>query len=276
MDAIAKTIWLIESSLDRDITLDEIAKAAGMSRFHLTRAFGRSLGRSVMHYMRGRRLSEAAKQLAIGAPDILSVALDAGYSSHEAFTRAFREEFGVTPTEFRDQPDLAKYKLLEPIRMSNQPNVKLAEPRMVDANPMLFVGIAKRYRFDDMTGIVGQWQAFNRHIGSIPNEIAGAAYGICTNSDADSMDYICAVEVSGFGLIDKDLQRLRVPAQRYAVFSHPGHISEIQAVFRTIYGEWLPNSGHESAEAPAIEYYGARFDPATGRGGYDIWIPVKS
>lgn len=276
MDAIAKTIWVIESSLDRDVTLDEIARAAGMSRFHLTRAFGRSLGRSVMHYMRGRRLSEAAKRLAIGAPDILSVALDAGYGSHEAFTRAFRDEFGVTPTEFRNRPDLARHKLLEPIRMANQPAIKLAEPRIVDANPMLFVGLTRRYRFDDMAGIVGQWQAFNRHMGSIPNEVSGAAYGICTNSDADSMDYICAVEVSGFGLIDKDLQRLQVSAQRYAVFTHPGHISEIQAVFRTIYGEWLPNSGHENTEAPAMEYYGPRFDPTTGHGGYDIWIPVKS
>ena len=200
VDAIAKTVWLIESSLDRDVSLDDIAQAAGMSRFHLTRAFGQSLGRSVMQYMRGRRLSEAARQLACGAPDILAVALDAGYGSHEAFTRAFRDEFGVTPTEFRNRPDLAK--LLEPIRMENQPNIKLPEPRIVDTEPMLFVGINRRYQFDNMGGIVGQWQAFNRHVGSIPNEIDGAAYGICTNGDADSMDYICAVQVSSFGLID--------------------------------------------------------------------------
>lgn len=274
MDAIAKTVWLIESSLDRDVSLDDIAQAAGMSRFHLTRAFGQSLGRSVMQYMRGRRLSEAAKQLAGGAPDILAVALDAGYGSHEAFTRAFRDEFGVTPTEFRNRPDLAK--LLEPIRMDNQPNIKLPEPRIVDTEPMLFVGINRRYQFDNMAGIVSQWQSFNRHVGSIPNEINGAAYGICTNADADSMDYICAVQVSSFGLIDNDMQRLRVPAVQFAVFDYPGHISEIQAVFRAIYGEWLPQSGRESSDAPAIERYDERFDPATGRGGYEIWVPLKS
>lgn len=273
MDAIAKTVWLIESGLDREISLDEIAASAGISRFHLTRVFGRSFGRSVISYMRGRRLSEAAKRLACGAPDILSVALDAGYGSHEAFTRAFREEFGVTPADFRARPQ--SHKLLEPIRMTDFPSIALSAPRMVDADPKLFVGMGQRYRYDNLAGIPALWQRFARHIGIIPNEVAGASYGVCTNSDTESMDYICAVEVSGFGLIDKEMQRLRVPAQRYAVFTHNGHIAEIQAVFRTIFGEWLPKSGLETADAASLERYGPEFDPATGNGGYEIWIPVK-
>ena len=87
MDAIAKAVWLIESNSSRELSLDEIAEAVGISRFHLTRAFGQSLGRSLMSYLRARRLSLAAQQLAGGAPDILSVALDAGYGSHEAVVR---------------------------------------------------------------------------------------------------------------------------------------------------------------------------------------------
>jgi AraC family transcriptional regulator len=54
-----------------------------------------------MHYARGRRLSEAARALAAGAPNILEVALAAGYGSHEAFTRAFRRQFGVPPEALR-------------------------------------------------------------------------------------------------------------------------------------------------------------------------------
>ena len=64
-----------------------------------------------MRYVRGRRLTEAAKALSNGAPDILSVALDAGYGSHEAFTRAFRDEFGVTPETIRAQGHLKKINL---------------------------------------------------------------------------------------------------------------------------------------------------------------------
>src|SRR5262249_33274689 len=97
MDAVVKAIWFVETHFSGDISLDDIAQSAGVSRYYMVRAFGLATGRSVMRHVRGRRLTEAARSLANGAPDILTVALDAGYGSHEAFTRAFREQFGLTP-----------------------------------------------------------------------------------------------------------------------------------------------------------------------------------
>ncbi|TGT97346.1 AraC family transcriptional regulator, partial [bacterium M00.F.Ca.ET.163.01.1.1] len=85
MNPTEKALWFVESHLPDAISLDDVATSSGVSRFHVTRAFGAATGRSVMGYMRARRLSEAARKLAGGAPDILSVALDVGYGSHEAF-----------------------------------------------------------------------------------------------------------------------------------------------------------------------------------------------
>src|SRR5947208_9066811 len=96
MNPAQKALWFIESHLADPLTLDEVAAIAGVSRFHLVRAFAAATGFSVMRYVRARRLSEAARALADGAPDILGVALDADYGAHEAFTRALREHFGVT------------------------------------------------------------------------------------------------------------------------------------------------------------------------------------
>jgi AraC family transcriptional regulator len=94
----ANVLWAIERNLDRPLTLAELAAACGVSHFHLAHAFGRATGYSVMHYVRARRLTEAARALAAGdAPDILRLALDCGYGSHEAFSRAFRAQFGTTP-----------------------------------------------------------------------------------------------------------------------------------------------------------------------------------
>ena len=101
MNPAQKALWFIESHLAEPLTLDEIAGVAGISRFHMVRAFAAATGFSVMRYVRARRLSEAARALANGAPDILSLALDADYGSHEAFTRAFRDHFGVTPEMVR-------------------------------------------------------------------------------------------------------------------------------------------------------------------------------
>jgi len=115
MNAVEKALWFIESHSGGEITLLDIANTVGVSRFHMTRAFGAATG--LMRYVSGRRLTEAAKALSHGAPDILSVALGAGYGSHEAFTRAFRDEFGVTPETIRDQGSLKRIEVLEPIKM---------------------------------------------------------------------------------------------------------------------------------------------------------------
>lgn len=91
---VGGAIWYIETHLGSELSLAEIANFVKVSRFHLLRAFGAATGLSVMSYVRARRLTEAARQLACGAADILGVAIGAGYASHEAFTRAFREQFG--------------------------------------------------------------------------------------------------------------------------------------------------------------------------------------
>ncbi|RUX42085.1 AraC family transcriptional regulator, partial [Mesorhizobium sp. M4A.F.Ca.ET.050.02.1.1] len=113
MHPTEKALWFVESHLPDAISLDDVAQSSGVSRFHVTRAFGAATGRSVMGYMRARRLSEAARKLAGGAPDILSVALEAGYGSHEAFTRAFRDQFGTTPELVRAQGSTNTLDLVE-------------------------------------------------------------------------------------------------------------------------------------------------------------------
>src|SRR3954470_5681998 len=135
MNPAQKALWYIESHLAGELTLDEIAAIGGISRFHMVRAFAAATGLSVMRYVRARRLSEAARALADGAPDILRVALDADYGSHEAFTRAFREQFGVTPDTARMQ-GVDPLKLQGPVIMDSTLIDKLAPPRFETGKPL--------------------------------------------------------------------------------------------------------------------------------------------
>src|SRR5882757_11033418 len=141
MNPAQKALWFIESHLAEALTLDEIAGVAGISRFHMVRAFAAATGLPVMRYVRARRLSEAARALASGAPDILSVALEADYGSHEAFTRAFRDHFGVTPETVRDSAHLDDLKLQEPIVMDSTVIDNLKAPRFVTNKPLLVAGL---------------------------------------------------------------------------------------------------------------------------------------
>src|SRR6201990_2117245 len=137
MNPAQKALWFIESHLAGALTLDGVAAIAGVSRFHMVRAFAAATGLSVMRYVRARRLSEAARALAGGAPDILNLALEADYGSHEAFTRAFRDHFGVTPEAVRAARSLDALKLQEPIMMDSSALDHLEPPRFETGKPLL-------------------------------------------------------------------------------------------------------------------------------------------
>ncbi len=277
MNPVGKALWSIESHLGEDASLADIAGTSGVSRYQLLRAFGAATGCSVMRYVRGRRLSEAARCLAAGAPDILSVALDAGYGSHEAFTRAFREQFALTPEAVREQRCLDNLNLVEAIRMDESLIVTLNPPRFETGRTLLVAGLGERYRFETNHGIPLQWQRFGPYIGNIPGQVGNITYGVCCNSDgAGNFEYVTGVEVSSFDELAPELRRVRIPAQRYVVFTHTDHISAIRGTWYTIWNEWLPKSGYEIADAPDFERYDDRFDPQAGTGEVEIWLPLKA
>jgi AraC family transcriptional regulator len=276
MNPAQKALWFIESHLADALTLDEVAAKAGISRFHMVRAFAAATGLSVMRYVRARRLSEAARALANGAPDILSVALDADYGSHEAFTRAFRDHFGVTPEMVRGSAHLGNLQLQEPIIMDSTVIDNLQPPRFATGKPLLVAGVGERYTCESSAGIPGQWQRFHRSVDDIPSRVGKVAYGVCCNGDdSGNFDYIAGVEVSDFSGLPREFSRVRIPEARYAVFSHKDHISTIRRTVNTIWNHWLPASSLKAADAPNFERYDENFDSMTGNGGLEIWIPVK-
>ena len=269
-DPLARTLWFIEAHLGTDLSLDVIEAQAGTSRFHLSRSFAAATGMPVMQYARGRRLTEAARKLADGAPDILTVALDTGYGSHEAFTRAFRDQFATTPEAVRDAKSLRGLDLVEAKRIDVTSDRPLPEPRIETGRTLLIAGLAER----EHKRIPLLWETFGLHMGSIPNEAAGyIGYGVCANGDEDgNYTYIAGVEVTSFSGIPAEFATMRLPQQRYAVFTHSDHITTIRATFDAIWRQWQPHN--EVLDAPFFERYGENFDPRTGTGPVEIWVPI--
>jgi AraC family transcriptional regulator len=273
MRPIDRTVWYVESHLNKAVSLDDIAKIAGLSKFALTRAFLTTTGHTVLAYARARRLSEAAKSLQKGAPRILDVALSVGYASHEAFSRAFRDHFGLTPVAVRY--GRRSLPLTEAIDMSNDPSHPTLSPRFEDRAAFKVAGFNRRFSMQNTAGIPGLWQSFNQYIGSIPGEVPGVAYGVNHNVDGDSFDYLCGVEVRSASDLPQGFIVLEVPSNRYAIFHHGGHVTDIHAIMRAIFSDWLPRSGHQAAAAPLFEHYGREFEPRTGAGGFDVYVPLK-
>jgi AraC family transcriptional regulator len=277
MSLTNKALFVIERNLSDAISLSWVADQCNSSQFHLVRAFGEATGFSLMEYVRSRRLTNAAHELAKGTGDILSIALDQQYASHEAFSRAFKARFGKSPDEVRKARSTHGLPLVEAIRQKEGKGVPLKEPTVKSVGELKFVGLSRNVPYDQMQTIAGQWQHFMSNCyRNVDNKLPEPPVGVTTASTHDGLDYLCAAEVSSFGEVPKGCTKLTLAPGAYAVFAHDGHITDLRQTYDAIWNEWFPKSGKSPAETSGLERHNASFDPRTGNGGVTIWIPIMS
>jgi AraC family transcriptional regulator len=153
------------------------------------------------------------------------------------------------------------------------------KPPVLEIRKQFFVaGLKERYSPATIGNIPALWQRLLPHFKNIPDQVGYAAYGLVWNLN-EGFDYMAGAEVSKIA-VSSDLIQVSIPTLKYAMFSHRGHVSELKTFMMLIGQQWLPSWGQAlangSGEVPnAIEYYGKDFDPKTGSGTTEIWIPVK-
>jgi AraC family transcriptional regulator len=161
------------------------------------------------------------------------------------------------------------------------PAAQLEAPRFEYGKPLRIAGLGEHYTPETMKNMPELWQRFAPHIGKIPGQVGQVAYGLCFNAlSPDGMDYMAGVEVSGSSGLPDGFSVAAIPAQKYAVFSHREHVSKMYETLDAI-DKYLPGSGLEvaceAADAPNFfERYSEEFDPQTGMGGMEVWVPIKS
>jgi AraC family transcriptional regulator len=100
-DCIEDVMKYIREHINEPLDRETLADIAGFSVPHFHRVFTAHVGESAISYVRRLRLERAARKLRMGAVDITEVALAAGYDTHAAFSKAFKQQFGLSPREFR-------------------------------------------------------------------------------------------------------------------------------------------------------------------------------
>lgn len=122
--AILSTLLYIQSQLESELSLEILARRVGFSPYHFHRVFREVMGEPVKAYVRRLRIDRAAYRLKISQETIMPIALDAGFKTHEAFTRAFQRQFGIPPAEFRKnslRASRARKKQVQPHYLSEFP-----------------------------------------------------------------------------------------------------------------------------------------------------------
>ncbi|MEW6640831.1 MAG: GyrI-like domain-containing protein [Pseudomonadota bacterium] len=167
----------------------------------------------------------------------------------------------------------------------SEPSAALGAPRFETTGRRLIAGFRESYAFSDdrfKQGIGAQWQRLGPMIGRIPGQVGAIAYGVCFGmfGNAARFDYIAGVEVAATDGLPDGFTTVLLPPRTWAVFPHRLHATRFNETMAAILRDWLPGSGQEIADgedAPdLLESYGDAFDPATGLGGMELWLPVRS
>ncbi len=258
----------VQEHLDSDLPLEELARLACFSPYHFHRIFTGMVGESVKEYVRRLRLERAASRLKLGAAPVTSIALDAGYETHEAFTRAFRSTFGVAPSRYR----AAK----QPVAVSQWRSGLHYLPGRAPGTFRTFGSGGTKMQVA-IKSVRAMRVAFLRHVG--PYSEVGATWdrllpylgkegwlagevmflGIC-HDDPDVTDpakirYDACVTVDETFEPVGDIGVQIVPGGEYAVTTHFGPYNNLGETYTKLRGQWLPRSGRELRATPCFEVY---------------------
>lgn len=260
----------IQLHLDDDLGPGELAPIAHFSRYHFSRIFAAMVGESITEHTRRLRLERAAGSLRRTDETILTIALAAGYSSHEAFTRAFQAHFGLTPSAYRDAEDTPPTPCA-PSGVYYGPDAAVDTfVPLLQENPMIDVEIkdcpARRLAAIRHVGpYTGMGQAFQKLFQwAMPRGLVGPAsecVGVYhddprSNPPETLRGDACLTAPPTFeGDPGAGVAILELPAGRYAAGTFKGPYERLGEVYNWFFSTWLAESGHEPAESPCFEVY---------------------
>ncbi|MBD2863998.1 AraC family transcriptional regulator [Paenibacillus oceani] len=272
-----KAINYIEEHLTGDIDYEEVAKVACCSVYHFQRMFSFITDVSLSEYVRRRRLTLAAFELQNSNIKVIDLALKLGYDSPEAFTRAFQNLHGTTPTASRN----VGIKLKTYPRISFQISIKGVTEmnyRIEELKGFSIVGVQEQVSTTDALNIVPRIWANAKEEGLFEKlwEILETDHkmkgilGVCADGDHgknEKFHYIMSIvseHLPPEGMIKRNF-----PEAAWAVFEAEGGPDGIGELWKRLYTEWVPASAYDLAYLPAIECY---LPPEENKN--ELWVAV--
>jgi AraC family transcriptional regulator len=279
-DFLADVLAYIQAHRDEPMTVAELARVAGFSPYHFSRLFTARFGASVMDYVRTVRLQGAALRLTGDAPPALvELALDCGFESQEAFTRAFRRRYGTPPGQFKREALKQQQPMERPMSTASA-NVELQKD-LVARGAFAVAGPAALFTEENKSGIPALWPRLIRAL-PLSGQAGARTYGVCQMIDKQEgcLKYLAGVEIAGDAALPEGFERIALDARSYAVFRlildgsalHP----QMQSAMPKIWGELLPQSGLKTVPAPDFELYPADFEPMRKGSYVDMYIAVEA
>lgn len=281
---IEAAIHFIEQHLKEPIGLADVAQEVGYSYYHMTRIFRAAIQEPVGNYIARRRLYEASRELIYTNKRMIDIAIEYGFESSEAFSRAFKNIYDISPKNYRERGlDLAHNakKALTKEDLLHIASKVTQQPRIVQFEQITLAGIR------GATSLVHNRlpMLWNQYRTSCMADIRTNAIGfsICETGDACyredgelSFSVFIGSPVADFKKIPAFLKEKQMAAGTYAVFTHKGSLAALDKTYDYIYGTWLMASKEELDQRDDFEVYRkdvTAYDDAQNL--VEIYIPIK-
>lgn len=279
---VQRSIDYIESRLQDEISLLEVAKVAAFSPYHFHRIFSLIVGETLKSYIRKRRLTEAAYELRDTDGRIIDIALTYQFESQQSFSRAFKKQFFVTPAEYRKLSKFPRYyekkQLTEDVIMHRNEGINI-NTTIITLPTITVVGLEYRGSRQHEGKIPALWGQFSQRQHEVPHRDGKAVtYGVCyANKDMiqnDDMIYIAGVPVTQVGELPEGMVSWQAKGGKFVSVTHKGPISKIRETLDFIHGTWLPKSGYDPDDRSDLELYDERFKFDDPSSEFDLFVPI--
>jgi len=249
---IARAMARLAAAPDQPPSLEELAEAAAFSPYHFHRIYRLLAGETPAETLLRTRLSRAAADLLAALPTA-RVAKRAGYGSVAAFTRAFRAAYGIPPAAYRLRGGIglaapATRNQEEPampdITIRTEPALRLAAIRRT--GPYNEIGLT----FDRLMA----WAATRRLLGP-DTRFLGLYWDDIRSVPSAQLRSAAGITVGPEVVAGEGVEIIELPATRLAVLRFQGPYAELEGAYDALYRDWLPSSGEEPADLPAMEDY---------------------
>lgn len=246
-DTMQKILTVIEDNLDY-ITIEDLIAASGYSYYHFHRIFKAYTGETLNKYIKRIQLERALFQMQIDKENITQIAMKSGYNTPSAFNKAFKEMFGINPSEYKKrlEPKRREYHDIKPIR------IDVIAP--IDVYAIRYVGGYTELDaiWERLIGFASKHQLFNRHF--CPYAIA---YDNPDISDDTKLRYdACISQTKEVTLSSTDDIRKKVLNDgRYAIFLHKGAHAKLTETYDAIFGNWFYKEKMILRDIPVIQKF---------------------
>lgn len=271
----------IEQHLDEAMSLDNLCQLAHFSKFHFHRQFSDYTGITVFRFIQLMRLKRASYRLAFDKDEkIIDIALDAQFENPESFSRAFKNLFNQTPSQFRAEPDWPNWNARVQIQTPDNKRNKPMDIKIVDFKQTKVAVLEHRAPPDQVLDSVSkfiEWRKQSQLSPVITSRTFGIIYDNPETTPADEFRFdICGSVEHDIPENPQHIYTSDIPGGRCAVLRHNGSLKNVGESVCSIYADWLPESGEELRDYPCFFHYlNLITDVEEHELKTDIYIPLK-